>query len=105
VIGALYLDSGLRPVEGFVSPLFDQERETILYEIFDPKSRLQEWAQSEKMGTPRYETIGSRGPDHAKQFDVEVEVGGQPVGRGSGSSKRAAEQAAALNALESLGVK
>jgi ribonuclease-3 len=104
VIGALYLDAGIRPVEEFVNPLFDQERESILYEIFDPKSRLQEWAQSEKMGTPRYETVGARGPDHAKQFDVEVEIGGEIVGRGSGTSKRAAEQAAALNALETLGV-
>jgi ribonuclease-3 len=105
VIGALYLDAGIKPVEDFVRPLFETERESILYEIYDPKSRLQEWAQSEKMGTPRYETVGSTGPDHAKQFDVEVEVGGRTVGRGSGSSKRAAEQAAALNALEDLGVK
>jgi ribonuclease-3 len=105
VIGALYLDAGLKAVEAFVCPLFDAERESLLYEIYDPKSRLQEWAQSEKMGTPRYETIGSSGPDHAKYFDVEVQVGGRPIGRGSGSSKRAAEQSAALDALESLGVK
>ncbi len=105
VVGALYLDAGLPAAEAFVSPLFEAERESILYEIYDPKSHLQEWAQSGKMGTPRYETVGSTGPDHAKQFEVEVEVGSKVVGRGSGSSKRAAEQAAALNALEDLGVK
>jgi ribonuclease-3 len=105
VIGALYLDSGLTAVEAFVSPLFDEERESILFEIYDPKSRLQEWAQSEKRGTPRYETVGSSGPDHAKLFEVEVMIGGEVSGRGAGSSKRAAEQAAALNALEELGVK
>lgn len=105
VVGALYLDAGLPAAEAFISPLFEAERESILYEIYDPKSHLQEWAQSGKMGTPRYETVGATGPDHAKQFEVEVEVGSNVVGRGSGSSKRAAEQAAALNALEDLGVK
>lgn len=105
VVGALYLDAGLPAAEAFISPLFEAERESILYEIYDPKSHLQEWAQSGKMGTPRYETVGATGPDHAKQFEVEVEVGSKVVGRGSGSSKRAAEQAAALNALEDLGVK
>lgn len=105
VVGALYLDAGLEAVEAFVSPLFDEERKTILYEIYDPKSRLQEWAQAEKMGTPRYGTVGSSGPDHAKQFKVEVEIGGKPAGHGTGTSKRAAEQAAALDALETLGVK
>ena len=105
VVGALYLDSGLPAVETFVNPLFEEERESILYEIYDPKSHLQEWAQSDRMGTPRYETIGASGPDHAKQFEVQVSVGARVVGRGTGSSKRAAEQAAALNALEDLGVK
>jgi ribonuclease III len=105
VVGALYLDSGLPAVEAFINPLFDAERESILYEIYDPKSHLQEWAQSGKLGTPRYETVGSTGPDHAKSFEVEVMVGAKVVGRGTGTSKRAAEQAAALNALEDLGIK
>lgn len=104
VIGALYLDSGLGAVESFVTPLLDGARESILNELHDPKSHLQEWAQSQKMGTPRYNTVSFSGPDHARIFEVEVEVAGEVRGRGTGSSKHAAEQAAAQNALENLGI-
>jgi ribonuclease-3 len=105
LIGALYLDSGLDAVESFVRPLLEQARDTLLTEISDPKSHLQEWAQSQKLGTPRYKTVSSSGPDHAKEFEVEVEIGGQACGLGRGTSKHAAEQSAAQNALKSLGIK
>ena len=71
VIGALYLDAGIEAVNAFVHPLLEDAKGFILEEIHDPKSRLQEWAQAEKMGTPQYVTIGSSGPDHAKTFEVE----------------------------------
>jgi ribonuclease-3 len=105
LIGAVYLDAGLEAVQAFVRPLLEEARESILTEVSDPKSHLQEWAQSQKMGAPRYKTIASSGPDHAKEFEVEVEIGEQGLGRGRGSSKHAAEQSAAQNALESLGIK
>ena len=105
VIGALYLDSGLEAVEVFVTPLLEEARESILTKIHDPKSLLQEWAQAQKMTTPRYRTIATVGPDHAKEFEVEVEIGGQAAGRGHGTSKHLAEQEAAANALEQLGIK
>ena len=104
VIGALYLDGDLKAVEKFVFPLLDEAQEFILDEIHDPKSRLQEWAQSEKMGTPQYMTIGSTGPDHAKVFEVEVRIQGLTYGRGHGSSKQVAARIAAQTALESLGI-
>lgn len=104
VIGALYLDSGLGAVEAFVDPMLEAERDSILSRIHDPKSQLQEWAQAQKLGAPHYKTVSMSGPDHAKQFDVEVEIGGKLVGRGHGSSKHAAEHAAAQNALNSLGL-
>lgn len=104
VVGALYLDSGLGVVEAFVTPLLEEARESILTRIHDPKSQLQEWAQAQKMAAPRYKTIATTGPDHAKVFEVEVEVGGQVAGRGRGTSKHIAEQDAATNALESLGI-
>lgn len=105
LIGALYLDAGLEAVEAFMEPLLGSVRERIVMraEITDPKSRFQEWAQSEKLGTPRYVTVSSSGPDHAKTFEVEVRIKDQAYGRGSGPSKQIAAQVAAQAALESLG--
>jgi ribonuclease-3 len=104
LIGALYLDSGLNAVEDFVKPLLEGVRELVLTKIHDPKSQLQEWAQAQKLGAPRYKTIATTGPDHAKEFDVQVEIGGQVVGQGHGTNKHSAEHFAAKNALKSLGI-
>ncbi len=104
LVGALYLDSGLEAVDAFVHPLLDEAQESILDEIHDPKSLLQEWAQAEKLGTPQYVTVGSSGPDHAKVFDVEVRIQGLTYGQGHGSSKQVAARVAAQAALESLGI-
>jgi len=103
LIGALYLDGSLEAVETFVYPLLEEAQESILDEINDPKSRLQEWAQAGKLGTPQYITISSTGPDHAKVFEVEVRIQGRTYGKGHGSSKQVAARIAAQVALESLG--
>jgi ribonuclease-3 len=104
LVGAMYLDSGLRVVEQFMEPLLEGVRERVMMraEIYDPKSRFQEWAQSAKLGTPRYVTISTSGPDHAKVFDVEVRIKEQAYGKGSGPSKQIAAQIAAQTALEAL---
>lgn len=104
VIGAMYLDSGVGTVERFMEPLLESVRERVLEraEIYDPKSRFQEWAQSAKLGTPRYVTVASSGPDHAKVFEVEVRIGDQTYGKGSGPSKQIAAQTAASAALGTL---
>lgn len=104
LIGALYLDAGLRAVEAFVHPMLVESQDYILDEVHDPKSHLQEWAQSEKLGTPQYVTISARGPDHAKEFEVEVRIKGVTYGRGHGSSKHVAARIAAQTALEALGL-
>ena len=104
VVGALYLDAGMGAVEAFVHPLLEEARESVLSKIHDPKSQLQEWVQAQKMIAPRYKTIATTGPDHAREFEVEVEIGGQVAGRGRGTSKHLAEHAAAQNALDNLGI-
>jgi ribonuclease-3 len=106
VVGAVYLDSGLLAVEKFMEPLLDSVRERVMLrsEIYDPKSRFQEWAQSEKLGTPKYVTIAANGPDHAKMFEVEVRIQDRVYGRGKGSNKQVAAQVAAQTALETLGI-
>lgn len=104
LIGALYLDSGLEAVEAFVNPILNDAQDYILDEIHDPKSRLQEWAQAEKLGTPQYVTVSSKGPDHAKEFEVEVRIQGVTYGRGHGTSKQVGARIAAQTALEALGI-
>ena len=106
LIGAIYLDQGIPSVGDFMEPLLAGASINVIgqVELYDPKSTLQEWAQSNKLGTPRYMTIDSSGPDHAKVFTVEVQVDGKIYGQGAGSSKQAAAQMAAHAALEILGL-
>jgi ribonuclease-3 len=102
LIGALYLDAGLGAVDAFIHPLLVEVRDPILSSLQDPKSEFQEWTQAEKIGTPRYKVVLSTGPDHARIFDVEVVIGERVFGQGRGSSKQAAERAAAADALEKI---
>jgi ribonuclease III len=104
IVGALYLDQGLEAVSAFVMPLLDIQLERILAESLhiDARSELQEWSQAEYNLTPIYQMVAANGPEHEKEFVVEVTIGEQVVGRGAGRSKQAASQAAARDALKSL---
>jgi len=103
-IGAYYLDSGLDAVRAFVEPLFDVAAGEILADEMDvdPKSHFQEWAQAERGHTPRYVPVSTTGPDHSRIYTVEVLVGDESFGVGSGSSKQTAAQAAARAAIEKV---
>lgn len=104
VVGAMYLDRGMEVTRQFAEPLFAPALEDILRRSSDKdaKSLLQEWSQANLGLTPIYRTIGSQGPDHAKQFTVEVLIGGRACGVGTGNSKQIAAQAAARNALHAV---
>jgi ribonuclease-3 len=106
LIGALYLDHGIELVTSFVLRLVQPAIPTILAEELnrDAKSQLQEWSQGRWHLTPTYCTVGERGPDHAKEFTVEVVIGDEVYGQGQGSNKQAAEQAAATSALAAIAV-
>ncbi len=104
LVGALYLDSGLEKVREFVTPIFEDARELILDQIHDPKSELQEWTQSQRLGSPHYRVISTSGPAHEVTFEVAVEIAGVEKGRGAGSSKSAAQHAAAQDAMKNLGL-
>jgi ribonuclease-3 len=101
LIGALYLDQGAEAARKFVEPFFEEAAMRILQEQaeIDAKSLLQEWSQAERSLTPRYVTAEERGPDHEREFTVEVYIGDELWGAGVGPSKQAAAQAAALEAL------
>lgn len=103
LIGALYLDKqGLEEVKRFIKPFLESTYTSLLDELHDPKSDLQELTQSLKLGTPHYRVVNTSGPDHARTFEVEVEIAGEIKGRGTGSSKSTAERAAAKDALENF---
>lgn len=98
VIGAVYLDSGIDEARAFVHRfiLSDLEHKQLFY---DAKTILQEEVQKENKGTLRYELVSEEGPEHDKTFVAEAIIGDVIVGRGSGHSKKAAEQKAAYEAL------
>ena len=68
----------------------------------DYKTALQERVQQKKNQVLSYAMVGQSGPDHDKKFDVEVSLNGRVVGKGSGSSKKRAEQMAAKDAIAAL---
>jgi len=104
--GALYLDSGFHTAEEFILPFIDATCDKVLSlpGLTDPKTRLQEYAQANQLGAPIYLVVGKTGPEHARVFEVVVRLNAQEMGRGTGSSKAAAEQAAAQAALKWLGL-
>jgi ribonuclease-3 len=106
VIGGLYLDQGLEAVQALLYQLLPDEVERIMADERDrdAKSILQEWSQAKHGVTPRYRTVHAEGPDHARQFTIEVHIGENVVGRGVGPSKQIAAQAAASDALARLDV-
>lgn len=102
VVGALYLDQGYEPARKFITESLLVTLEEILKEgtWVDPKSQLQELAQSKDSATPSYKVMAEEGPDHDKIFTVGVYVGGKLLGKGNGPSKQAGQVAAAEEALK-----
>jgi len=104
VIGAIYIDQGLPTARKVTLRLLDREYKAAvsLGTGSDYKSELQEIIQAREQRTPSYSLVESTGPDHDRRFTVEVKVGTTLLGRGSGKSKKAAENEAARDALEKL---
>lgn len=104
VIAAVYLDGGLRRAQGFIRrhlrPVLEQVLRRGRGRNF--KSLLQQVVQAQGWPSPQYRVLDVRGPDHAREFEVEALVRGVPYGRGTGRTKRQAEQQAAGEALRTL---
>lgn len=105
VLGAIYLDGGIRSARAFVRRQLREElrgarRTTVSRDDF--KTRLQEITQAELQLTPRYRIVSTSGPAHAMVFDVEVLLGRKVLGRGTGTNRKRAEQEAARTAIEAL---
>ncbi len=104
VIGAIYLDQGLDAARTFVQPFLEREIERVLAGDvdIDYRTRLQEEIQARSGVTPTYATVQVTGPDHCREFTIEVLVGNERLGLGTGPSKQVAAQNAARVALEAL---
>jgi len=101
IIGALFLDSGIETAEKFIKEnLITEIPKKITKPLKDAKSRLQEYVQSQGLSAPKYAVMEQSGPDHAKNFIIEVFVNGESWGKGVGKSKSTAEQEAARAGLE-----
>ena len=105
LVGAIFIDQGLDITVEFVLDQMRPELKRIqTFDISkDAKSRLQEFVQSTYSKTPRYRTVESKGPDHARFFTQLVLVNKIGLGMGQGYSKQEADQLAAAMALYRLG--
>jgi ribonuclease III len=104
VLGAIFLEAGFDKARDVVRTLWKEDGEPVARAAADPKSALQEWAQGQGLALPQYVEVERTGPDHAPHFTAEVRIKGRAPARGEGTSKRAAEQAAATALLLREGV-
>ena len=105
VLAAIYLDAGLAAAEAFVRRAFLDQSVRDQADALgraDHKSALQDLLQAQGGQAAEYRVVREEGPDHRKTFEVEARVGAKVLGRARGPNKKAAEQAAAELALESL---
>lgn len=106
IVGAIHLSCGIHASKAFVLDQLGEEIEKAVRgeSIIDYKSKLQELVQKEYGVLPTYRLISAVGPDHDKDFIVEVFIRDRLIGRGDGKSKKRAEKDAANSALQTLGV-
>jgi len=104
VAGALFRDGGLDSATRVFLPLVKVEISKFAdsWSFRDFKSDLQEITQNKLVCTPSYKVVNEMGPDHAKEFEVNVKIKNKVMGKGFGKSKKEAEQAAAKIALENF---
>lgn len=105
LIGAVYLDQGMRAAKKFVKSEILAKLDFILKNklYLDPKSRFQENAQDKYKITPHYKVLGESGPDHVKIFEVGLYLGEELVAKGKGSSKQEAQVDAAAKGIKKKG--
>lgn len=105
VVGAIYLDGGYQACRDVVLSLFAGLLDNLpsLESLKDPKTRLQERLQARRLPLPEYRLESESGAEHERSFEISCTVAGlvEPV-RGTGRSRRRAEQKAAARALEML---
>jgi len=102
VLGAVYLDGGIDAARVMVEAYLSWSDLGTPSAWTDAKTELQELVQARGWALPSYEIVATAGPEHEKRFTCEVAIEGEVRGRGSGGSKKEAQQSAAAQALEAL---
>ncbi len=104
LIAAVYLDGGMEKARAHILRFLNSALENHKMNFKDYKTVLQEVVQQNPDETLNYVLVGESGPDHDKRFDVEVHLNSNVIGRGTGKSKKQAEQEAAREALKLMGI-
>lgn len=104
LIAALYLDDGIECARNFVIPFLENSVETHHISFKDYKTKLQEIVQESHEETLNYVITNVSGPDHDKRYEIEVHLNSNVIGKGMGRSKKQAEQEAAKQALQLMGL-
>ncbi|MEZ5691770.1 MAG: ribonuclease III [Rickettsiales bacterium] len=99
LIGAIYLDGGIKAATDFVTPRWKEIAADIPEAVKDAKTELQEWAQGRGLPLPSYKMIKTEGSDHSPIFTIEVTVSGYAPATASAGSKKTAQQEAATELL------
>ena len=102
VIAAVYLDGGAEVASRLIARLFADEEGLCALRGRDDKGLLQAYTQAHELGLPEYVIVEESGPAHDRRFVSEARVAGRALARGEGATKKAAEQAAARAAHETL---
>ena len=103
VIAAMFLDGGMDAVTPYILRFLPEHFDRPSEAFHDYKTALQEVIQQNPEEHVEYVLVGEDGPDHAKQFHMEVRLNSNVIGRGAGRSKKIAEQMAAKEALMLMG--
>lgn len=105
IVGAIYLDGGFEAAQKFILGKFSKKMDTLIQEPTNNwKALLQDHCQRAFQEHPHYTVVSEEGPDHGKTFVIAVQVQGKEIGRGTGSSKKTAQQAAAHDAVNRLNI-
>jgi len=101
LIGALYLDGGLKPAKTVIINTIWKHRNEA-WKTINYKGQLIEYCHANGIKNPKFHLVNVSGPDHQKTFEIHVSINGDEYPTGIGTDKKTAEQSAAQNALESL---
>ena len=107
LVAAIFIEKGFKPAYNFIVNCLFKDKLNIIVQnklYLSPKSRLQEYAQAKYKKLPDYRVISQKGPEHSKEFIIALYINHQKVSTGKGKSKKIAEEEAAKNALEKLGL-
>jgi len=110
LVGALYLDAGIEKASEFLIEVYQTSFQAIAQgdelslQMVDRKTHLQERTQQLYRTTPEYRLVESWGAEHEKNFRIEIRIAGEVIASGDGRSKKEAEQQAAEQALEKMGI-